>query len=74
MDISASFLAALFQITETVVPPHNFPVKLRWEIKSGEVSYPTLSKSKCFMPLESRQGLPQDHRRRIEIQRGCSFS
>lgn len=38
MDIAVRFPAAHCQITLTVVSPHNFPVKLRWEIKSGEVT------------------------------------
>ena len=39
MDIAALFLpAARCQITLTVVSPNNFPVKLHWEIKSGEAT------------------------------------
>lgn len=38
MDIAVRFPAAHCQITLAVVSPHNFPVKLHWEIKSGKVT------------------------------------
>lgn len=38
MDIAVRFPAAHYQITLAVVSPHNFPVKLHGEIKSGKVT------------------------------------
>lgn len=51
------FFAALFQITLTALPPNNFPVNLHWEIKSGEVSYPSLSKKQVLHVFRALAGI-----------------
>lgn len=58
MDIAVCFSAALCQITLTVVSPHNVPVKLHWEIKSGEVTAQVIqlylkerARASCFSTL-----------------------
>lgn len=56
MDIAVLFPAAHCQITLTVVSPHNFPVKLQREIKSGEVTAEVIqlylkASASCFYSL-----------------------